>query len=746
MPIYERRGDLPRLAACYEQLANQPATDHERLDYLLRLSAISQEQFGASEIAFNYLADAYLLSPSSLQIRDELENVAEKAGLWAELIGIFEKRLDSAPDAKEAEFLLTRMAKIAEHRLSDCALALDYVDRLTQLRPSEAAVQSELERLCERANNWERLADLYRAIAERATTEDERFEYAFRTARLQEEKLGDLDLAIESYCALHERNPDDARVSTALRRLYASRSEWTKIGDMLRRELAHVNDPARRHTLLSQLAELLETKGDRPEDAFELREELLSLPGPRASTVNVLEQWLSRDATERVRAAELLVPIYEEQENFDGLAEALEVILGVTELKRDRYSILERLVEIYDTQLGRPKDAAKAAARLLDIDPKNPRLIERAIEHATNAKDLHLLNQLLLSVSTADGYVVEPESELRVRREIADILLAHSPNNGEAQSHLARILELEPSDLQTASRLAGVLRHVERWHELDHLYDALLDSGQRDLDGIDLRLARAELHGLRLGRIDSALSILKDIALEGPTHERTIGLLESLLGKIATGYLPSSTNEALQRSIDAIVELLGNAYAAKGSWKQQIGMLFVVERTCVSDEPRLAILKQISTLQEEKLHDPAAALNTVHRALLIAPTDQSLQRWVERLGSELGQWHAVATVWAETLTRISPQLESERITLLYKLAAVQHEHLADLGAAANTYREIVGSTSKDPERARHAIAALADIYRQTNRTDELAELLKRQAEIATSEEDRPPRPCRACNT
>ena len=161
------------------------------------------------------------------------------------------------------------------------------------------------------------------------------------------------------------------------------------------------------------------------------------------------------------------------------------------------------------------------------------------------------------------------------------------------------------------------------------------------------------------------------------------------------------------------------------AWDQVVELLEL--RLAVEDavELRLAVLGEIARIQEMERRDIDSAFATWARALTEETTEEAPRQALERLAAATGAWKRLAEVYEERMDATFDA--SLQHWLALRLAALYERELADLGRAADFLRKALSLPGDEAP----VLASLELILRRLGENAELAEILGREAEVAT---------------
>ncbi|HET8936086.1 MAG TPA: tetratricopeptide repeat protein, partial [Polyangiales bacterium] len=498
-------------------------------------------------------------------VLDVLERCYRDTQAIDKVVDLCELRAKLAPTDAEKARLLREASRMWEHDLNQPRRALITLRRAFELDPSEFALLDDLEHLAQLGRAW----DVLSGLAEKAALHpafagtdgvdpDDKHAFYARVARWYREFLHDVPGEIACLRAMVGLKLDDMEAQQRLLELYRQSQDQRAVLAQLR-VLASVDDQVPGQIAsLHEAGALALSLGD-PKQALDLYLELLELApednvalstlsdlsaaqGNYEDAVKYLERWLDaqHDARRRVSlhhaiAATLAGPIGDVSRAIDAYKRLLEEFPGEPAAMASletlfvdaaRYQDLEalwnseldladdadrrsqlhlRLAGLYERQLNDPKRAFEQLRVMLEEQP----------EHADAAEEFE---RLLAQIGSDD----EREAWLnqRVERGLEsgnlDVTLSclwqlsdlYKDKPEQREATLARIHELEPSDVKAIASLVDLYRN-------DGRYSAAA-SGMRLLvpllpaaDAIKVALDLAELAETQLNDLSLAEQALR---------------------------------------------------------------------------------------------------------------------------------------------------------------------------------------------------------------------------------------------
>jgi tetratricopeptide (TPR) repeat protein len=774
-----RFDDLAALVLAKAEAASDP---HEKRDELRRLAEIHERGRGDQRKAFEALSRALAEDPGEESIADELERLSVSLGNDRELADALGSRATSALDPNVAQSLWVRLARIAEDRLGDDRRAIEAYSRAAEQIGDEPSLLASLDRLYVKTEGYNQLG----AVLERriAVTADpaERNELLVRLGGLREQHHGDLRGAYEAYREVLERDPSDAIALSSMERLLAEESlaadvvealdeVYRQAGDLENVVLLYdvrvrlADSDGERVRLLHEAARLYEEELrdsaralERVRQAFaldprdsQLLEDLERLAGATGSweslrgvVERVVEQtggdrplvrdlnlraaaWYrdrldDRPAAEgRLRDAieadpdaleahrDLVTLLRDDNERTADLVAALVALSGAEVDEQSKMERLREALELAESRLGDLELASRAASMILDIDSTDRQALDDLIRLKTLSQDFEGVVELLGRRIDAEP---DPSARLALRHQLAEVYGGLLGRPADAIEGYRAVLEEEPSDLTAIAALEELYESEGRWDDMQELLERRLDIATTTEEQVAARVRLARLQEQRFGRRAEAIEQLEEILGLDPQNREALDELERLL--------------AADERWDALVDLLEGRSHTSGATNEIV-----------------AVLGRLAVVQEDKLHDEAAAIATYERIASLAPENTPALTALVRLHRKRGAFEPAA----EALERLAQtQAGLEAVSTYQRLAELRENELGDPRRATEALRrafeiEPSSATTRELLKAHYQkhgeylllAEILEDEEKRTNDRVQKVELLKRIAGLYAKE-------------
>ena len=622
-----------------------------------------------------------------LDAADVLEPVLLGAGLHAERAAILELRLRAQTEPADRAGTLRALAQVAEGSLGDDTRAESALLRALAEEPHDAALHAEIERLAQKLgpDGWRRYTD---ALQERASNIFEASVAADlfgRLGRVSEDKLDDVSRAAKAYASAAERTGDEPNILSALDRLFGRLGDSRALADVLERRIALESQPAAQADLLHRLGSLQIAEFHQASQGLATLRQALETQPDHAASRQALEQLLDDEVL------------------FDDAFDALEFVLRTLGLSDDLAKLYDRRVARAPT--GRDRVRARLElARVLEERVGDRLRAQRAVETAVQEEpsDEEALAELERLAEANGGWALAAEVLARALEGASELPAATRTelwvrlagwrrdklqSRQEAEDAFARALAIDPENLEILRSLEQLRRAAGRERELVHT----------------LR-ARA--------RLETELGTKRELLREAK------GLAQDVIGdrELAEAVVRDLITED-EGDLWALEEL-SKLRAVAGDDAEVVGLLLRRAELVPEGAEAVTLKHEAARVLTERLKDTARATGLYEEILDGEPSDAEAARVLRGLYAEGGRYKDLAKLLVR-LVDVAPDRQ-QREGLRLELAELQSRRFQAPDDAIETLTAILG---EEPAHVQ-AAQALSQIYEETGRHAELAELLK----------------------
>ena len=774
-PKLNRWRDMGRLLD--EYLDNELSNPDEVLTLVRMAIRVYDHELGDREAARRYYRRSIEAQPGNRAAAEHYEEALERWEAWAELRDLFDEQSRMVEDPSLRVALLHRSASISQEYLSQSSAAADSLRTILEIDPDDAVAAASLEQLLAADERWDDLRDHLVWMLARAEGNTAKDALTLELADVEGKHLGRALGAVDLYGEVLTRTPAHpnaiaaleglladpelrARVAELLEPAYRTVRNLRKLADILEVRLETVEDSPRRmaalrekasaEAQLGRAAEALDALGrawlENVTDA-EILADLETLAAPAnawASLTKILDKGIeatlvpdlradlyarkARILEQRLGQPERAIEAWQEaigaqpdhQEAFvaiEGLlqtagrtaelAETLEKHAEVVVEAREREQLTKRVAVLHEKVLQQPEKAIAAWRSVLDMDQENAEALD-ALER--------LYRQLEDWTSLAEVLQRKIESchDLMTLRRLwfqAAHLHDEKLNDpSEAANQLRAVLNVVPNDPEALEFIGQIFAREGKHAELVEVLDARTAGANTPEERDALAMQAAQLVQTELSDVLDALARYRAILERTPTHEKARGVLWEL-----------ARHEDYRANAIPVLEPV---LRAGQEWQPLVELLG--QRLLGEDEParRLATLAEIARIEEEALHQPAAAFATWAKALAEDPADTGVRASLERLAAAGGVLPELAKIY-EAALQASYDSGVQR-WLASRLAGMYEQDLANPARAVELWREVATMPNGEAE----ALGHLEGLLRGLGRHAELEEVLVRQAESA----------------
>ena len=458
-----------RLAELYESLAEDTHTPEAAADLLMEVGAIRERQGSAARAEAQYRR-ILGMRPDDAAARARLEALYRTGQRWVELAASLEERTDprlgtAAPEA-ERPALLRELASIYDGHLAHPHDAIDTLERLRQLAPTDVGVLRDLGDLYGKVGRWSKVIEAHGRINEIAEGTPEARDALRRIAAVYEQELELPERAIETLQQLVAQWPDDVEALGVLDRLCLAQARWSELAEVLRRRATLASSPADRAALLARRAAILQEWLGAPEEAAAaLRHARTIAPADAALTDQLIGALTAADRHREAAAV------------LEGRLDAL----GDGAAAGDRAALHLRLAQLRAEGLGDAAGARASVQAALGLVPDHPTALGMLARLSAEDDDPRTFADAKLREAEAAR---DDASKVAALYEAGIALRDRVGDAGAARAAFERLLAVRPYHADAIWALAGLIEQggepetAARLLE-QRLTDAALEPGER---------------------------------------------------------------------------------------------------------------------------------------------------------------------------------------------------------------------------------------------------------------------------
>ncbi|EDM75103.1 tetratricopeptide repeat protein, partial [Plesiocystis pacifica SIR-1] len=481
LELYEEAGDERNISTPLQIKLSHNEDPDERQALLARLADLAERVHSDQTQAFQYWKMSVDEDHTQADSAEHMRRLAEETNLWGELVGSFEQAYDKyGPDVDSLPLRLT-VAEVYEKRLADLEKALEVNKQILEIDPEQETALASLERLYLALGREEDLLKVLSTQLELASDDDERRQIQSRIGSIHEQ-LDHPKEAVTAYTAVLDMGVEVPSALAALDRLYVGLESWAELADILRRELAVVEEHGEesepgmqlpdRATIRHRLGVVLQEHLDDAPEAVELFREVLEYDPDHADARERLESWLEHEDL-KVTVATILRSVYHRREEWPQLVRVLEILAEAEEVTPDRVVLLLKIGEIQAQQLGDSAAAFEAYARGFKEDAEDE-TAQAALEQLAGLDDRWEAFAELYEGAVAKDLPSELMKQLL--HKLAWVYDTQLSQADKAVGCYQRAVDIDPENREALDALEELFQRAEAWAELLEVYRRKVES------------------------------------------------------------------------------------------------------------------------------------------------------------------------------------------------------------------------------------------------------------------------------
>ncbi|MBA3458412.1 MAG: tetratricopeptide repeat protein, partial [Deltaproteobacteria bacterium] len=761
--LYERNKEWDKLADISSRQADAATDDKVRADALQRLGLLYTEKVENSAKAINAWQRLLQIDENNRRAQDALKKLYVTEGRWDDLEEFYRSRgkideyirvLEREVESGSEQFRLTLAMKIAvlyRDEIQKADRATRAFEKVLQLDENNLAAAEALIPLYETGRDPRALVRVLE-IQLRATAADDqitRQERMKRLAQYNEEKLRDKGAAfgwwIKAFAEDHESEEIRGEAERLAGSIETPAAGWNALIDSYAAALPKFGHKADALPLMLVMARVIEGEQGDIDRALEMNRQILNIEEGNEQALDALER------------------LYLGKGQFEELLGIYTKKLDLTNDGDERIAIQSKIGQLYEDEVKDDKKAVTAYLAILDAagdEPTALRSLDRVYLRNSMWKELaDILGRQLTIVGpdedklahtelkfrlgqVKEQHLADPQGAIDAYRDILDIMPAHDRGRMALEVHLRGN---DPNKLVVAGILEPIYEQLGEWGSLVGVHEIQLAAEKDSLRQTSLLLRIGELQRTRLldaekafdayaraFKVDPATDAAKEqLEAIAPLIEdgwaRMVKLYEEALSKGEKDLDPRLAHELATKVARSYEDRLGKSDKAVEYYRKALAIenddlaaLAALEaiftrdekfpellevyrrRTDIAQDPdeRLEFLFRIASLYEEMLNNQDEAITTYNEILGQSPDDLKSLRALDRLYVARGAWRDLGDNLGRQLQLV--EAPHEQVHLLVRLAQLRETHLNEVGAAVETYRQVLDHEDQN----RDAVMAL----------------------------------------
>ncbi|HEY8942697.1 MAG TPA: tetratricopeptide repeat protein, partial [Polyangiaceae bacterium] len=609
--------------------------------------------------------------PQTLSAIGALKRLHYAHQRWRDLVTVLEREGELSADPAFRALCYYRVGRVYIDRLGNVEDGVRALERAAGEDHADTMILEELARAYQLGKRPAELAAVLEKLAEVSPSSGERLALYTRIADLYETRLADETRAVIWYEKARALDAGYVPVLQALSKLYTKRGEFEALIAVHAGEAETVQDASRRAAAHSRIADIYETRLERPEEAMKHHARALGVLPGYAPAFKALVRLLSQAG----RYSEV-VELYERAVDRAGDAET-------------KITFLYKIGRLYEDALGSAEQAMTAYRRILEIAPQ-----ELAALHSLqrSAERAGLFSDLIDALELEAERTADKLRKLEILHRAGEVAETDLGDEAQAIVLFKRLLELDKTYAPGYASLGRLYYKSGRWEELLETYRSELRLLGKGPAQAALLFKMGQLFEEQLAQQDEAIQVYRRAVEADPTHRAAI--------------------RALERKLD------------EGGHHEELARLLEAELATL-EEPRLKARTafRIGEVYENRLKVTDRALAAYDQALVADPEFAPARDGRIRLLTEAREYRRLV----EELEKEAGAQRDARLSMsaLLRAGEVWRDDIGDSGRAALAFEAVV---ERDPSRL-EALLALEALYSEHAAWKKLSDLYSTQARV-----------------
>jgi tetratricopeptide (TPR) repeat protein len=656
--LYTQEGRYQDLIGILEREYEVVSTERERIEILLRLAQMWEQEFRKPENAAERLEQVLDIDPLHDDALCQLEQLYRTMQRWDDLVRTYDRHVNATSDNEERARIFRELGQLYAAHKDDVEQAIDSYLNALNLNEQDIFSLQALTKLYERKGDHSAALDMMGQLAGVLDNPADQVALKHRMGGILDRELGDRVSALEQFQAAIDLDPAHLPSLEAMRTIHVDSGDWVAAARTLALEVQHTENDRIRG---ARLVELGRVRAERLDD--------------EAGAVQAFEAAFAADSDSEDAMSPLVDSYVANGRDADAFPLLQTLVARSEKRERDEQHRLASMLGETATKLGQADEAVSAYERAYDIDnDDSPTLKGLAASYfrAERWDDAFKYHQLLL-VQHRDALGRDEITEVFYR---LGVVKREQGEDKKARNMFDKSLEEDTHFVPALEAMVALQTAEGDW-------DSVVQYKKRILDVADEPSARAALL-VELG--DLWQEKLKDA---------------------------DAAAEAFTESLDiepdnhVVLHKLLMAYQSAERWSEAID---IIERICgieERDDAKAKYTYTVGVVLRDKLEDEDAALERFNEALDLDSTQLKPFEAINKLLNERKDWKALERAYRKMLHRIINQGNNDlEHNLWHTLGIIYRDRQRNFDAAAESFKMAAGL--KPDNAVDHEI--LAELY------------------------------------
>ncbi len=695
------------------QAEAQETSPDDKIALLFRAARLWEDKKGKPDRAARVYEKILSADGDNVQAAEALTPIYEEAHDARKLVSVLEVRFAHAAETSAKVELLGKIGHVFEERLRQPEVAFERYLEAFSLAPSHDDARTDVERLAEELNGWDRLVSGFERAIEAVADPNQavpiRLSYGQTLTQLDR-----IDEAVEQFRLVYDLESDNLGAISALGELYLRTERHRDLLDIYARQIELEQDPEVRldvsYRRAQVFAEALDDS-DRAIDAFEA----------------IIDEY----GVEQSRACQALEELYEAESRWQELSQLLERRIEAGPDSHEEIAALKfRLGRVCESQIRDKSRSVDLYREVLSIMPEHDgarERLEQLLEDSDVAAEASRVLEPVYEMSESwmqyvnalrvqHRFSTEPQQRLALLTRVADTYFQHIGDGERGFVSLCEAFREVPSDAATLQRLELLATENDLFEAVADLTADLAASVEDVALSRSLWIKTAQIHETQLMDVEAAVASYRKVLEADSGDFEVLGALDSL-------------------------------YRGAQRWHDLAGVLRARAEAHSDPDDKIGVLAEMARIHADLLDEPEQAIALQNEILELDPTNRGALSALDELLARQGLWSDLADNVERQLSMTDDA--EEQTALLLRLADIREERMGSTDSAIEIYRDVLSSDASNPaalgalerllESSEHQAAVaeiLEPIYRDGGAASRLVDVYEIQANHATAPERR----------
>lgn len=464
--------------------------------------------------------------PNNRVAATALEDLRKQLGKHEELIEMWLGQAEAVEVPSEKAELLAKIGSLYERELSDPGQAVVAFTQAYCENPAQKDYVHAIERLAGRhPETWPDVLSSCNEATQRGLAPEDQVLLLNQLGTWCRERINRYDLALEYHQTVLRVDAANDAALDGLAKLYRKIQQWGELADLLLRRADVTGTPEQARSLQVEAAEIQASKLGNPERARQIYERILEEDPGHSAALSALGK------------------LYQQLGDHNGYVRLLERQAGEVR-GTERVSLMCRIGEAYEQQLGSVNEALEAYENVVSEDPLNPSALQGLDRLYTR---LGRFDRLLEALKAEVRIAATPRQKVGLYERLAALYETEFLDPEQASDALEKVLELDPRNEGALTSLERVMRSRGRFNELLELLARHASYVNDSRQKLALLLERATLLAGPLGSPHQAVVAYEAVLELAPDQPDALGALAELKQQ-------SGDAEQALRALDTLAE------------------------------------------------------------------------------------------------------------------------------------------------------------------------------------------------